>query len=111
MNKKQAIKLLSKDTSINEIQKLRNKGLSQREIIDTIQEAIDICIVSTEKQIAKKPKDIVTLEGPFDDEVDVKMGNCAICGFDVHSDISEYCPNCGQKQDWRVGVIDISTKL
>lgn len=44
----QAIKLLSKDTSINEISKLRNKGLSQREIIDTIQEAIDIGIEALE---------------------------------------------------------------
>ena len=103
MTKKQAIKLLSKDTSMNEISKLRNKGLSQREIIDTIQEAIDMCIVSTEKQIAKKPI--------------VKWGlyKCCTCnGVVYESEYNfkySYCPNCGQKQTWREGVIDISTKL
>lgn len=92
MTKKQAIKLLSKDTSINEISKLRNKGLSQRKIIDTIQEAIDMCIVSTEKQIAKKPIE--------------KFGlyKCCTCnGVVYESEYNfkySYCPNCGTKIDW-----------
>ena len=69
-------------------------------VLDVDNNDIGLIIEGVEKQIRKKPKDIVTLEVPFDDEVDVKMGNCAICGYDVHSDISEYCPNCGQKQNW-----------
>lgn len=92
MNNEQAIKLLSKDTSINEISKLRNKGLSQREIIDTIQEAIDMCIVSTEKQIPKKPI------------VKWNLYKCCTCNGVVYEQEYNYkysyCSNCGQKQDW-----------
>ena len=103
MNKKQAIKLLSKDTSINEISKLRNKGLSQREIIDTIQEAIDICIVSTEKQIAKKLTHEATIQ---------ECHTCPNCKNVLDRfNKTLYCWFCGQKLDWNVGVIDISTKL
>jgi hypothetical protein len=92
LTKQQAIKLLSKNTGINEISKLRNKGFSQREIIDTIQEAIDMCIASTEKQIAKKPV------GEW------YLHSCCVCNEVVDELGSKYrfsyCPNCGQKQNW-----------
>ena len=101
MTKEQAIKLLSKDTSIDEIHRLKDKGLSHTEVTDKIQEAIDMGIEAIEKQIRKKPKGITVLGEPFfEDEVIIKYGDCDICGFNVHSDICDYCPNCGQKIDW-----------
>ena len=42
MNKEQAIRLLRKNTSISEIRKLRDKGLSHVEVTDKIQEAMDL---------------------------------------------------------------------
>lgn len=61
----------------------------------------ELAIEALEKQIPKIPKNIKVLGEPFfEDEVIVKYGDCAICGFDVHSDISEYCPNCGNRIDW-----------
>ena len=42
MNKEQAIKLLRKDTSIDEIHRLKDKGLSHTEVTDKIQEAMDM---------------------------------------------------------------------
>ena len=83
---------------INELQEYLD--IEDTDNIALYPEEVQMCIEALEKQVPKKPKDIVTLEEPFDDEVNVKMGNCAICGYDVHSDISEYCPNCGRKQDW-----------
>lgn len=101
MTKEQAIKLLSKDTSGFEIHILEVELKDYDKVTDKIQEAMDMGIEALEKQIAKKPKNIKVLGEPFfEDEVIVKYGDCAICGFDVHSDISEYCPNCGQKIDW-----------
>ena len=68
MTKEQAIKLLSKDTSIDEIHRLRDKGLSHTEVTDKIQEAMDMGIEALEKQIPKK--------------------------LHIYANGSEHCPNC-----------------
>lgn len=51
MNKEQAIKLLSKDTSADEIHRLKDKGLSPTEVIDIIEEALDMGIEAIETKI------------------------------------------------------------
>lgn len=84
-------------------QLLRNMKYKNKEGYSILlgKEECDICIEALEKQIAKKPKNINVLGEPFfEDEVIVKYGDCAICGFDVHSDICDYCPSCGTKIDW-----------
>lgn len=42
MTKEQAIRLLSKETSVDEINRLKDKGLSHTEVTDKIQEAMDM---------------------------------------------------------------------
>ena len=68
MTKEQAIKLLSKDTSANEMHKLALEGLKQGEIIDKLQEAMDMGIEAIEKQIPKK--------------------------LHIYANGTEHCPNC-----------------
>ena len=50
MTKDQAIRLLRKNTSISEIRKLRDSGLSHTEVTDAIQEAMDLGAAAIEKQ-------------------------------------------------------------
>ena len=56
MTKEQAIALLSKDMSVYEIHRLRDKGLSHTEVTDTIQEAMDMGIeaIENDKKIYNK---------------------------------------------------------
>ena len=101
MTKEQAIKLLGEVTSREEINRLKQEGLDKETILDIIQEALDMGIEALEKQIAKKPINAELLEMHYiDDDVKIMYGDCAVCGFNVHSDICDYCPNCGQKIDW-----------
>ena len=98
----EAIKLLSKDTSISEIHRLRDKGLSHTEVTDKIQEAMDMGIEAIEKQIAKKPTVLIN-------DKDVRIGNIlfkkgvktykCVCGYWITL-TQEYCNHCGQKIDW-----------
>lgn len=48
MTKEQAIKLLRKDTSVDEIHRLKDKGLSHTEVTDKIQEACDMGVEALE---------------------------------------------------------------
>ena len=102
MTKEQAIKLLSKDTSIEEIHRLRDKGLSHTEVTDTIQEAMDMGIEEIEKQIAKKPKVLINDEdvriGRIKFKKGVKTYKC-VCESWI-TFLQDYCSCCGQKQDW-----------
>lgn len=101
MNKEQAIKLLRKDTSADEMYSLTKYGLRSAEIQELLQEAMDLGADAIEKTIAKKPINAELLEMHYiDDDVKIMYGDCAVCGFNVHSDICDYCPNCGQKIDW-----------
>ena len=85
MNKKQAIKLLSKDTSVDEIHRLRDKGLSHTEVTDKIQEAMDMGIEALEKQIAK---DIHIYANGEE--------HCPSCDANLTGMGFKYCVECGQ---------------
>jgi hypothetical protein len=106
MTKEQAIKLLSKDTSISEIHRLKDKGLSHTEVTEAIQEAMDMGIEALEKQIAKKPQIYTdTITTVYEDyQIDVyECGNCGSYLDDVDGKreyAGEYCECCGQKIDW-----------
>ena len=102
MTKEQAIKLLRKDTSISEIHKLKDKGLSHDEVTDKIQEAMDMGSDAIEKQIAKKPKVIIHDEdvriGRIKYKKGVKTYKC-VCESWI-TFLQDYCSCCGQKLDW-----------
>ena len=85
MTKEQAIKLLSKDTSISEIHRLKDKGLSHTEVTDTIQEAIDMGIEAIEKQIPKKLH--IYANG---------TEHCPSCDANLTGMGFKYCVECGQ---------------
>ena len=89
MTKEQAIKLLSKDTSISEIHRLKDKGLSHTEVTEAIQEAMDMGIEALEKQVVK----FVECKGwKGYRDTRYKCPSCKKiirCGY-------EYCSNCGQ---------------
>ena len=89
MTESEAIKILQRDLQIQ----LENKALP-----DGI-EAIQIAIQALEKQIPKKVqlRHIRKFDG-FDD------GECPTCGNSVSRDCDgtdNFCPDCGQKLDWR----------
>lgn len=87
---------------------------NEQEIIDELQECLDIgdndrialypeevqmCIDSLEKQIAKK------IERYSSNIVGEITFNCPSCNLEYYvTDYEDfnYCPNCGQKIDWRV---------
>lgn len=86
--------------------------IKEQELIDELQEYLDIedtsridlypedvqmCIDALEKQIAKKPKNIMAYVSPF--EVKDKYALCPICNMEVVESIN-WCPFCGQKLDW-----------
>ena len=50
MTKEQAIKLLSKETSVDEINKLKQQGLNKEEVTDKIQEAMNMGIEAIKNQ-------------------------------------------------------------
>lgn len=106
MTKEQAIKLLRKDTSISEIHKLRDNGLSHTEVTDAIQEAMDLGADAIEKQIAKKVIIPSTDLGRYYHQESCpnckKEFSVRICGYKFKDVIGKtnYCHNCGQKIDW-----------
>ena len=89
MTKAQAIKLLSKDTSIQEIHRLKDSGLSHTEVTDAIQDAMDMGVEAIQKQIPKKPN--IYLNG---------IEHCPYCEVSVTGMHFDYCVICGQKLDW-----------
>ena len=96
MTREQAIKLLRKDTSISEIHKLRDNGLSHTEVTDAIQEAMDLGADAIEKQIAKKPL-VDYVRNSY------KKYKCPMCKEEVQINYDmSYCLECGQKLDWEV---------
>ena len=85
MTKEQAIKLLSKDTSIDEIHRLKDEGLSHTEVTDKIQEAMDMGIDAIEKQI---PKQLHQYANGTD--------HCPNCDANLTGMGFKYCVECGQ---------------
>jgi hypothetical protein len=80
MTSEQAIRILRKETSISEINALRNKGLSHTEVKDAIQDAMDLGADAIELQVPKEPN------GNYCPNCDV-----SICGMGF-----KYCVECGQ---------------
>lgn len=85
MTKEQAIKLLSKDTSIQEIHRLKDSGLSHTEVTDAIQDAMDMGVEAIQKQIPKKPN--IYLNG---------TEHCPYCDVSITGMGFRYCVECGQ---------------
>ena len=85
MTKERAIKLLSKDTSANEMHKLALEGLKQGEIIDKLQEAMDMGIEALEKQI---PKQLHQYANGTD--------HCPNCDANLTGMGFKFCVECGQ---------------
>ena len=85
MTKEQAIKLLSKDTSVDEIHRLKDKGLSHTEVTEAIQEAMDMGIEAIEKQI---PKQLHRYANGTD--------HCPNCDANLTGMGFKFCVECGQ---------------
>ena len=85
MTKDQAVRLLRKNTSISEIRKLRDSGLSHTEVTDAIQEAMDMGIEALEKQI---PKQLHQYANGTD--------HCPNCDANLTGMGFKYCVECGQ---------------
>ena len=101
MTESEAIKELKEDIALydNEITRLdASIGTPDRNLID----ALEMGIRALEKQVPKKPTydgDGYAPDGTFvwDEWL------CPCCGsrYEVDYDDYGYCPNCGQKIDWR----------
>ena len=89
MTKEQAIRLLSKETSVDEINRLKDKGLSHTEVTDKNQEAMDMAIEALEKQI---PKQLHQYANGTD--------HCPNCDYDNTALGFKVCVECGQVLDW-----------
>ena len=55
-------------------------------------EQLEIAINALEKQIPKKPKEIIV--------IDRKSFACPRCNEILHSYLQSYCADCGQALDW-----------
>ena len=90
MNKEQAIKLLRKETSVDEIHRLEvEEKLDFNEVTDKIQEAMDMGIEALEKQIFK----FVECKG-WNGHSGTRY-KCPTCKKIIRCGY-EYCSNCGQ---------------
>ena len=87
MTKEQAIKLLRSESSIQEIHRLKDKGLSHNEVTDAIQEAMDMGAEAMELQEPKKPRG------------SNNMCYCPNCGVSVTGMGFRFCVECGQALD------------
>ena len=85
MTKEQAIRLLSKETSVEEINKLKQQGLNKEEVTDKIQEAMDMGIEALEKQI---PKQLHQYANGTD--------HCPNCDANLTGMGFRFCVECGQ---------------
>jgi hypothetical protein len=91
MTKEQAIKLLQKETSIAEINRLKYEcGLSHNEVTERIQEAMDMGADAIENGMARK-----VIVSPYNG-----MKYCPECEISVTGMHFNYCVECGQKLDW-----------
>lgn len=86
MTKKQAIKLLRKNTSPMEIHLLELKGLNYAEVTDRIQEAMEQGADAIEKDIAK---DIYIYANGEE--------HCSNCDANLTGMGFKYCVECGQR--------------
>lgn len=93
MTKQEAIKILSKDTSMEAVNELTYyAGFNRDKVVEQIQEAMTMGANALEKQIPKKP---VICDGLM------IVIHCPVCKelLPIHA---KYCGECGQKLDWTV---------
>ena len=101
MTVEEAIKILSKDTSLEAVEELKyHAGFNRDKVIEQIQEAMTMGAEALKKQISKKP---CSAEDNF-------MGykRCPNCNkfFDADEEYYlkysdwDYCGKCGQRIDW-----------
>ena len=101
MTREEAIKILSKDTSLATVNELKYySGFNQEKVVGLIQEAMDMGAKALEKQIPKKP---IEKESDF-------MGHLYCPNCDQFFDCDEeyylkygewnHCGKCGQAIDW-----------
>lgn len=88
MTKEQAIRILRKETSIREINRLKyENGLSHNEVTERIQEAMDMGADAIELQEPKKPRG------------SNNMSYCPNCEVSVTGMGFRFCVECGQALD------------
>lgn len=97
MDREQAIRILSKDTSLDAVAELKYyAGFDREKVIDLIEEAMDMGAEALKKQIPKKLKNLEIACSIY--------GDCPNCGeslsFDKEDDGANYCVVCGQRLDW-----------
>ena len=93
MELEQAIKILSRDTSLEAVNELKYyAGFCSDIVIEQIQEAMDMGAEALKKQIPKKP---LYIYGDYDEPL------CSDCKLPVFKDENEgYCSVCGQAIQW-----------
>lgn len=90
MKIKQAINILSSDTSFEAVKELQYyAGFDKDKVVEQIQEAMNMGAEALKKQISKKPK-----TEPF------YGGRCIVCNALIPNKSVNYCHDCGQKLEW-----------
>lgn len=92
MTREEAIKILSKETSMEKVNELNYyAGFSRDKVVGLIQEAMEMGAEALKKQIPKKVKNIKHRPNGL-------YGFCSVCN---HALLKEsYCPRCGNALDW-----------
>jgi hypothetical protein len=98
MTNEQAIKLLRKETSVDEIHRLEVELKDYDKVTDKIQEACDMGVEAIEKQIGKKPLHSIYYPNGRKHH-HIYCGKCGMYRQRV-SMSDNYCRNCGTKIDW-----------
>lgn len=94
MTEQEAIKILSKDTSMETVNELTYyAGFNRDKVIEQIQEAMAMGANALEKQIAKK------VNKETKDSYGNVIPRCPSCSKMF---VEDYCSKCGQKIDWMV---------
>lgn len=101
MTIKQAINILSSDTSFEAVKELQYyAGFDKDKVVEQIQEAMNMGAEALEKQIPKKP--IIQKMKILDCIDQIQIFNkkiCPSCGTVLCADWN-FCFECGQKLDW-----------
>ena len=97
MTKEQAIRILSSETSLEEIHKLKYyAGFNQDRVLEQIQEAMDMGTDALEKQIAK---DVIDITPSYSDTGVYRCPKCKDI-YTFKQGKPNYCSECGQMINW-----------
>ena len=104
MTIEEAIKLLHPDTTGEGIMELQYYGgfEAKEKVIKAIEEACILACAALEKQIPKNP--YLSGDGYWNGQLVYDIWDCPNCGksYEVDYDNYDYCPECGQRIDWKV---------